>query len=135
MDRRNTKQRQIVLEAVQNRMDHPTADQIYLDVRKIDSHISRGTVYRNLNVLSQNGDILHIKVPTADRFDLRTDKHYHIICTACDKVFDVPQGYSDCLDTSTAVATGFMVSRHRTVFEGVCPECQLGKEDGGLNYE
>ncbi len=130
MQQRNTRQRQIVLDAVRARMDHPTADEIYFDVRKIDTHISRGTVYRNLNVLSQNGDILHIKVPTADRFDLRPDKHYHIICTACDKVFDVPSAYSETLDLNASNETGFIVSRHRTVFEGICPKCQkISKEE------
>lgn len=125
MQQRNTRQRQIVLDAVRERMDHPTADEIYLDVRNVDSHISRGTVYRNLNVLSENGEILHIKVPTADRFDLRPDKHYHIICTSCDKVFDVPSPYTEELDKTAESSTGFKVSRHRTVFEGICPKCQM----------
>ena len=49
---RNSKQRQIVLDAVRARCDHPSADQIYLDVRTTDAKISRGTVYRNLGILS-----------------------------------------------------------------------------------
>ena len=52
---RNSRQRQMVLDAVSTRCDHPTADQIYLDVRSKDDKISRGTVYRNLGVLSEDG--------------------------------------------------------------------------------
>ena len=49
MQKRNTKQRELVLEAVINRRDHPTADEIFADVRERDGKISRGTVYRNLS--------------------------------------------------------------------------------------
>lgn len=52
---RSTKQRQLILEAVEKRHDHPTADQIYLDVHAVDERISRGTVYRNLGILSASG--------------------------------------------------------------------------------
>lgn len=64
---RNSKQRRIILDAVTARCDHPTADQIYLDVRAIDGKISRGTVYRNLGILSENEEITNVKVPAADR--------------------------------------------------------------------
>ena len=55
MQYRNTRQRKIVLEAVQEHHDHPSADQIYLEIRTKDPRISRGTVYRNLNILSEEG--------------------------------------------------------------------------------
>lgn len=127
--RRDTRQRQIVLEAVRARCDHPTADQIYLDVHAVDERISRGTVYRNLNCLSEDGEINHIKVPGADRYDKRTDLHYHLICTECGSVCDVPLVYDASTDALLAEKTGFAVKRHRTVFEGVCPACQKRMED------
>ena len=79
MQYRNTRQRKIVLEAVQEHHDHPSADQIYLEIRAKDPRISRGTVYRNLNILSEEGQITHVKVPGADRYDCRKDFHYHQI--------------------------------------------------------
>ena len=51
VQRRNTKQRALVLDAVRARCDHPTAEDIYLDVRRQDDRISRATVYRNLRLL------------------------------------------------------------------------------------
>ena len=120
---RNSKQRQMILDAVMSRCDHPTADQIYFDVRAKDDKISRGTVYRNLGILSEDGDITNVKVPAADRFDSRTDRHYHLFCTGCGRVFDAPLSYHEEYDDKIAQETGFQISRHRLVFEGLCPEC------------
>ena len=120
---RSTKQRQLILEAVEKRHDHPTADQIYLDVHAVDERISRGTVYRNLGILSASGQISNVKVPAADRFDSRLDRHYHLFCTCCGRVFDAPVSYHGEYDAQVEAETGFQISRHRTVFEGLCPDC------------
>ena len=120
---RHSKQRQLIYDAVMARCDHPTADQIYLDVRAKDDKISRGTVYRNLGILSENGEITNVKVPAADRFDSRLDRHYHLFCTGCGKVSDAPLGYHDEYDSRILEQTGFQVERHRLVFEGLCPDC------------
>ena len=69
MQRRNTKQRKLVLDAVRQSYNHPTADEIYNAVREQDDRISRGTVYRNLNLLADAGEILSIKTPGGSRFD------------------------------------------------------------------
>ncbi|HMM06737.1 MAG TPA: transcriptional repressor [Clostridiales bacterium] len=129
MKQRNTKQRQLVLDAVRGRCDHPSADQIYLTVRGIDNRISRGTVYRNLNVLVQQGEILHVKLPHTDRFESRLDNHYHLLCTGCGAVSDVPLPYRGELDEQTAKETGYTIERHRAVFEGLCPACRQRKEE------
>ena len=121
---RNTRQRQLVLEAVRAHRDHPTADQIFLNVRALDDKISRGTVYRNLSQLSEAGEINHVKVPGADRFDRKLELHYHLICADCGKVCDAPIAYCEAFDQGLAEKTGYLVHRHRTVFEGLCPECQ-----------
>ena len=87
---RNTRQRQLVLDVVRGRRDHPTAEQIYQSVREQDAHISRGTVYRNLNLLCDNREIYRVVMSSSDRFDLRTDPHYHIHCLVCDSVVMFP---------------------------------------------
>lgn len=120
---RNTKQRQLVLETVQSRKDHPTVDTIYTDVREKDGKISRGTVYRNLNILAEGKEITQVKILAADRYDFRRDNHYHIICTSCGTVCDAPIGYNEGFDKIIEAETGFYIDRHRTVFEGICPEC------------
>lgn len=126
---RHSRQRKLILDIVASRHDHPTADQIYLDVRAQDSQISRGTIYRNLGILSENGEITDVKVPAADRYDSRLDKHYHMFCTGCKKVFDVPLEYQEQYDEQVEKETGFKISRHRLVFEGLCQECSLKKNN------
>lgn len=121
---RNTKQRQLILDLVRSSCDHLSADQIYLDARAIDDKISRGTVYRNLNLLVQNGELLHVKISDADRFDCRLDFHHHVLCTECSTVRDVPLSYHGELDPEVASKTGYIIEKHSTVFEGICPDCQ-----------
>ena len=110
MQYRNTRQRKIVLEAVQEHHDHPSADQIYLEIRTKDPRISRGTVYRNLNILSGEGQITHVKVPGADRYDCRTDFHYHLICTDCGAVCDAPFSYDPTPDKTIAAESGYRMT-------------------------
>lgn len=122
--RRNTRQKEIVLEEVRSRFDHPSASEIYLSVREKDPRISKGTVYRNLKELSRMGLINHIPVPGADRYDVRVERHYHIMCLSCGSVEDVPVEYEGVLDNAVNGEGGYIVMGHSTVFEGICPECQ-----------
>ena len=121
---RNTPQRQLILNAVKARCDHPGADQIYHDVRTVNNKISRGTVYRNLYFLAQQGEIHQVKLPHMDRFEDRLDKHYHIRCTECGALCDVPMDYISELDDQVKEKTGFTVEGHSVTFEGLCPDCQ-----------
>lgn len=123
---RNTPQRNLVLKLMENNFSHPTADEIYEKARKADPHISRGTVYRNLNLLAEAGFIAKIMVPSgADHFDSTLSLHYHFHCDKCDKLYDVP---SDCCPKLDAAIQkmknqGFSVESHSLIFNGICPEC------------
>ena len=52
-----SRQRESIKENLMHRCDHPTADMVYSDIRKIYPNISLGTVYRNLSLLSELGEI------------------------------------------------------------------------------
>lgn len=121
---RNTRQRQLVLDAVRSRRDHPTADQIYQSVHAVDAHVSRGTVYRNLNLLCDKQEIFRVVMSDCDRFDLRTDPHYHMRCVVCGHVEDVDIPYNQEYDLALAQKTGYQILCHRLVVEGICPDCQ-----------
>ena len=123
MQRRKTRQRQIVLDVVKGRCDHPTAEQIFQEVALKDPKISRGTVYRNLAVLVSNGDVLQIEAPNANHYDLRCDPHHHLMCTRCGKVIDVDIEYQTALDKRVARATGYAIEGHQTLLQGICPSC------------
>lgn len=74
--------------------DHPTPSEVYEKVREKHPHISRATVYRNLNLLAERGELAHVAVPNgADRYELRCDPHYHLCCSQCGKIFDAEMPY------------------------------------------
>ena len=82
-----SKQRASILEYLSGTHSHPTADMVYLHVKEEFPNISLGTVYRNLNLLADIGEITKIPTPDGgDRFDGRTDSHYHVICSGCGNV-------------------------------------------------
>lgn len=86
----NTNQRRVIVEELQKLTCHPTADELYDIVRKKLPKISLGTVYRNLELLSEKGDILKLHVSGLQkRFDGRVDRHFHLRCTGCGSVVDL----------------------------------------------
>lgn len=105
---------------------HPTADEIYERAREINPHISRGTVYRNLALLSKTGEILKIRVPDgSDHYDSSLHEHYHFCCKSCGKMHDVPGEIKiQAKKVSDEMAKdGFTVDSHSLIFTGLCPSC------------
>ena len=122
---RNTMQRQLVLNAVHTLRHHPTADDIYRHVAAQHPAISKGTVYRNLGQLAQDGAIQRVThLNAADRFDFELVPHYHFRCTVCDGVFDVALPYNDALLREVPNPDGFEFTGCEVVFTGRCPGCK-----------
>lgn len=118
----------MILEAVRDSRSHPTADEVYLMVRKRDRKISRGTVYRNLNLLVEDGVIQIIKTSGGNRFDGCTLPHAHLTCTSCGAVTDVGVAPDTSIDEFVEGRTGYAGISHYTIFEGLCRACQLDEE-------
>lgn len=130
MKNRNTLQRRLVLETVQRMHNHPTADEIYREIAIGNALISKATVYRNLKILSQQGEILHIPIPDgADCFDFNTVPHYHLECRVCCRVFDLDLPYQEDLCQKVTDTHGFLIESHHIVFCGVCPDCQKAMQE------
>jgi Fe2+ or Zn2+ uptake regulation protein len=125
MKRRATRQRRAILEVLRNTRSHPTADQIYDAVRKQITNISKGTVYRNLQVLRDDGAISELNLfGTLGRYEERQPGHYPFRCEQCGRVFDVDEPIDVEIDRRVAERTGFVVSSHQTEFRGLCRDCQ-----------
>jgi len=123
---RKTKQKEAVLRVLRGTTSHPTADWIYEQVRCEIPNISLGTVYRNLRLLKQDGEILELELAgTQSRFDANTQDHYHFRCEQCGRIFDVGEPVSKTMDDRVAQKTGFKVNNHRLEFRGLCKDCQL----------
>lgn len=122
--RRDTRQRKLVLDIAQRFKIHPTAEEIYQLVHKEHPSISLGTVYRNLNVLVEQGELLRIHVPGSDRFDGKTDPHYHMTCRCCRRVFDVEEKYMPCIHEQAGKHSVHRIEGHMILFQGICSDCQ-----------
>jgi len=122
---RMTKQKKLILDILRSTKCHPSADWIYEQARKQITDISLGTVYRNLNVLMERGEILELNFgSTYSRFDGNPDNHYHFVCERCHNLFDIEVPVHDGLNKMVQDTMGFIVSRHRMEFYGTCMECQ-----------
>ena len=121
---RMTRQRKVILEELCKMDTHPSADEVYAMVRKRLPRISLGTVYRNLEILSENGEIQKLELGcTLKRFDGTTRDHYHIRCIRCDRVVDAPVDFDFTMDHELKSATNFKIIGHKLEFIGICPEC------------
>ena len=122
---RVTKQKTAILEILRSVETHPTAEWVYQEARKRIPGISLGTVYRNLNQLRDNNEILELNYGSCQsRFDGRKENHYHFTCLSCGKVYDVHMPVIKSIETKAKAASGFMVTGHRLEYYGICSECQ-----------
>ena len=125
MIRRETKQRETILGVLRGTTSHPTADWIYDEVRKVIPNIGKGTVYRNLKILREEGKISELNLSgTVSRYEGKSENHYHFRCEKCGRVFDLEEPVSKELDDKVARNTGFKVSYHQLEFRGLCKDCQ-----------
>ncbi|MGD9045373.1 MAG: transcriptional repressor [Desulfobacterales bacterium] len=130
---RMTRQRRVILEELRKVDTHPSADEIYEIVRKRLPRISLGTVYRNLEILSESGDIQKLEPGCSlKRFDGNPSEHSHIRCVRCDRIADAPRIPDLDIDLGRVNSTDFEIIGHRVEFLGVCPICS-DKSDRDAN--
>ena len=122
MERRYSRQRETIYQAVLASRAHPTAEMIHEQLRGELPQLSLGTVYRNLRLLVEEGRLQELGGPTA-RFDGVTAPHTHLRCKRCGQVLDLESlPYDPALDRMAA-AGGAVIESHSLVFMGLCPEC------------
>ncbi|MDR2180185.1 MAG: transcriptional repressor [Synergistaceae bacterium] len=134
MARRYSAQKEIIGEALA-RLDHPTAAEVYEEVRRNLPQISLGTVYRNLSLMAEEGELLRLSFPEApDRFDPNVYEHYHASCVCCGRIFDtdgtVGSGLVGEIDRAVEACTGVRVESRVMIFSGVCAACQSATPPG-----
>ncbi len=126
---RYSRQRESIQDYLNTHRTHPTAEAVYLGLKKKFPNISLGTVYRNLNYLADVGEILRISsVSGPDRYDGNVSPHYHFICTSCGKVLDIDMEPQTMLNELANERFEGVVTNHLTHFFGLCPECKNNKK-------
>ena len=130
MERRNTIQKALILRAVCELKRHLTADEVYEFVKRDHPSIGKGTVYRNLAILTEEGAIRKVEVPDgSDRFDFTLKNHYHVRCVKCGEVFDVDLDEIPDLQKKIHDTHGMEFLTYDIFFKGICPECRAQEKE------
>lgn len=120
---RFSRQRELIIGIIKGRRDHPTADMIYASARESSPNISLGTVYRNLKLLADEGEIITLE--TEDKrlhYDGDVSRHSHFICSACGKIIDL---FKPAETPAELKEEGFTVTGEKCVYYGLCKECSI----------
>jgi Fe2+ or Zn2+ uptake regulation protein len=122
--RRNTRQRKTILQTVRQLGCHPTAEQIYDAVRRDLPNTSLSTVYRNLGILVDQGEITAVKGKSKElHYDHNVGEHCHIECSVCGRICDVDAFNVDIEQLNRRDFSGYKVEEVIVKLVGVCPEC------------
>lgn len=121
--KRYSRQRELIYEALRQTEQHPTAEMIYQWLKPANPSLSLGTVYRNLNLLADEGAIRRMAFPV-ERYDANTMPHPHFCCDQCGAVYDLHLPYDAELDRQALLASGHDVTGHEVVFHGICTKCK-----------
>jgi Fe2+ or Zn2+ uptake regulation protein len=122
---KKSKQREAIMKVLRSTSAHPSAEWIYEKVKKEIPSIGLATVYRNLKLLKEVGEVyeMHASNDTA-RFDGNINVHYHFYCDGCGKILDLDEPIDTTIETRIAMKTGLKVTRHHLELGGLCLDCQ-----------
>lgn len=122
---KHSKQRDSLFQLLKSVKNHPTAEWLYHELKKDYSNLSLATVYRNLNVLYQCGEIIKVEVGDGtDRYDATITPHCHFICDSCKRVIDIDVPSAQKLNDEANSLNDVIVTNKNLVFYGLCSECK-----------
>ena len=131
--RRNTIQKDLVRNAVCEMKRHVTANEVYEFVKEFGPTIGKGTVYRNLDILVEEGNLRKVEVSDGpNRFDLTLKNHYHVRCVNCGEISDVDMDEILGLLEKIHDTHGTDFLGYDILFKGICPKCQKKIKDGQI---
>jgi Fur family ferric uptake transcriptional regulator len=124
-----TQQRRAILNELCRTTAHPTADELYRQVREQLPHVSLGTVYRNLETLSVLGLIQKLEMAGSQRrYDGNPEPHDHARCLSCGAIADIPNGVRR-RSLPDRDLNGFRVTGYRLELLGNCAKCSDGSSN------
>lgn len=124
MIKRNTHQKEIIMESIKEDYTHPTFYDIFRRVKLKDASIGQATVYRNIKKMVDEGDILKIKFLNNEfHYDANICRHNHFICTKCGKIIDI---YDDDYKKNKTISNKLdvIIEKVSILYEGICSNCQ-----------
>lgn len=124
-----SRKREAIYTAIASTNTHPSAEWVYLKLKPEIPDLSLGTVYRNIALFRENGDISYIAtVNGQDRYDANNEPHIHFICTECNAVIDVETGGRLRVEGEVPGLKGAKADRVQITYYGQCPVCSHGAD-------
>lgn len=123
---RRTRPREVILEELRQLKTHPRGDELYDIVRRRLPRISLGTVYRNLELFSRQGQVLELACGDFNRYDGNTQPHSHFFCQSCQRLWDVEVEAAPLPSPKGE----FSVQGQYITFYGLCSKCRQSAEAG-----
>lgn len=125
-----SRQRQEILDVLSQSYEHPTAEEIFQKVKQLDETVSRGTVYRNLGLLTKNGVVQQIAISNSpDRYDYKKETALAYCMQTMWKVKDFEDiKEEEHFEKLIKEKTGMQLTSSETIFHGICQECMTKKE-------
>ena len=122
---KRSRQKEVIRRILKSTSSHPTADWVYEQAKKEIPNISMSTVYRNLKLLKDSGEILELNLgQVQSHYDGNTTNHYHFRCEKCGWLFDVEEPVDTTIDERVTRATGHDITQHVLEFRGICRDCR-----------
>lgn len=122
---RYSKQREKIKQGLEMHCVHPTAEELYMKLKPENETLSLATVYRNLNYLAEKGEIKKIEgLSDKVHFDHNNHEHFHMICSKCNKIFDLPAKMADSLKKVLEEQNDFEVLSYEINVKGICKHCK-----------
>lgn len=125
--KRNTWQRQAVIEALNDSNEFHSAQKIHMDMVEKGEKVGLATVYRNLRSLAQDGAIDMLMAPDGESLYRRCDldtHHHHLVCRRCLRSIEVTGSEMEELLNTLVEKHGFADLEHSLEIFGICPQCQ-----------
>ena len=126
--KRYSRQRELIYQTLLGTTGHPTAEMVYQWLKPENPNLALGTVYRNLNLLAEEGSIARMAFPV-ERYDASTLPHTHFRCRRCGSVHDLEEPYDRQLDRRAAEESEHRIEGHELLYFGVCAACLCAEED------
>lgn len=129
-----SRQREAILQYLHSTTSHPTAERIHFKIREEFPKLSLGTVYRNLHLLAENGEILRLNCGDGvEHFDAVVEPHNHFICRTCGSVLDLRTDATDGIDREAEKHFTGKIEGHEVYFYGTCNKCLIKNNKKGEN--
>lgn len=132
--RKNSKKRDAILALLRSTKEHPSAEWVYAHLKPKFPDISLGTVYRNLSMFKDDGEIISVgSFGGQDRFDANAVPHPHFVCDRCHCVIDVDSSFAPKSEfNELEEAIGCKISGTWLYFSGLCDKCLEERQASSL---